>query len=72
MPPNEFVPFLQPLRNPSELEVQQAEESWSDWLKMVRYFYPFSVSILLKDVDQVGRGPRGFDSVLCLIVCCEG
>lgn len=35
MPPNEFVPFLQPLRNPSESEVQAAEESWSDWLKMV-------------------------------------
>lgn len=44
MPPNEFVPFLQPLRNSSEVEVQQAEESWSDWLKMVCFLFTASFS----------------------------
>lgn len=49
MPPNEFVPFLQPLRNASEVEVQQAEESWSEWLKMVCFF---AVSLLGWAVEQ--------------------
>ena len=32
--PDEQSPFLRPLRNPSELEIQSAEMQWSEWLTM--------------------------------------
>lgn len=34
MSPEETVPFLRPLRDASEKEIQAAEAGWSDWLAM--------------------------------------
>ncbi|KAL5327306.1 hypothetical protein ACEPPN_005000 [Leptodophora sp. 'Broadleaf-Isolate-01'] len=34
MGPDETVPFLSPLKNAGEKEIQQAESTWSEWLAM--------------------------------------
>lgn len=34
MSPEETVPFLKPLGNVSEKEIQAAESTWSEWLAM--------------------------------------
>lgn len=34
MSPEETVPFLRPLENVSEKEIQAAESTWSEWLAM--------------------------------------
>lgn len=34
MSPEETVPFLKPLSNVSEIEIQAAESTWSEWLAM--------------------------------------
>jgi hypothetical protein len=34
MSPEETVPFLRPLRDASEKEIQAAEAGWSEWLAM--------------------------------------
>lgn len=31
---DESIPFLSPLRNTTEMEIQQAENAWSEWLAM--------------------------------------
>ncbi len=32
--PNQTVPFLKPLRQPLDVEIQGAEKTWSEWLAM--------------------------------------
>lgn len=34
MPPLETVPFMQPLKEPTDGEIHAAEEKWSEWLAM--------------------------------------
>lgn len=32
--PNETIPYMMPLRNPTESEIRAAEEKWSEWLAL--------------------------------------
>jgi hypothetical protein len=52
MTPDESIPFLSPLRNASEAEIQQAEATWSEWLAMQDWM------LGPRAPDNLKRGPR--------------
>ena len=52
MSPDETIPFLSPLRDASEEEVQSAEAKWSEWLAMQDWM------LGPRAPDNLKRGPR--------------
>lgn len=52
MSPEETVPFLRPLQNVSEKEIQAAESTWSEWLAMQDWM------LGPRAPETMGRNPR--------------
>lgn len=52
MSPEETCPFLSPLRDASEVEIQAAESTWSEWLAMQDWM------LGPRSPDKMGRSSR--------------
>jgi hypothetical protein len=63
MLPLETVPFMRPLRSPTDAEIEGAEKTWSEWLAMEDWMVgPRAPPEQMDEVggmSQSGRGPRG-------------
>ena len=54
--PEETVPFLRPLREPLDAEIQAAEKTWGEWLAMEDWMVGPRAPAHMQDSNSSGRG----------------